>query len=71
MDKKVIIAIPLKRIRFEGQTLVASFMEIDMQRMLEGVSLQADANKMNRPDVQITRLTSGLDFFAWNIISLS
>ena len=44
-DKKVIIAIPLKRIRFEGQTLVASFMEIDMQRMLEGVSLQADANK--------------------------
>lgn len=44
-DKKVIIAIPLKRIPFNGQTLVASFMEIDMKRMLEGVSLQADANK--------------------------
>ena len=29
-DKKVIIAIPLKRIPFNGQTLVASFMEIDM-----------------------------------------
>ena len=44
-NKSVIIAIPLKKLPFNGQTLVASFMEIDMQRMLEGVSLQADGNK--------------------------
>ena len=44
-NKSVIIAIPLKKLPFNGKTLVASFMEIDMQRMLEGVSLQADGNK--------------------------
>ena len=44
-DKKVIIAIPLKKIPFNGQTLIASFMEMDMKRMLEGVSLQSDDNK--------------------------
>ena len=44
-DKKVIIAIPLKKIPFNGQTLVACFMEIDMKRMLEGLSLQGDNNK--------------------------
>ena len=43
-DKKVIIAAPLKKIPFIGRTLVACFMEIDMKRMLEGVSLQSDDN---------------------------
>ena len=43
-NKKVVIAIPLTKMYFNGQTLVASFMEIDMKRMLEGVSLQSDDN---------------------------
>ncbi len=42
-DKKVIIAIPVNDIPFEGKTLVACFMEIDMGRMLEGVSMTSDA----------------------------
>ena len=44
-DKKVIIAIPLKKLPFNGHTLVACFMEIDMKRMLEGLSLQSDTNQ--------------------------
>ncbi|MBO5591212.1 MAG: response regulator [Acidaminococcaceae bacterium] len=43
-DKKVVIAIPMTKTPFNGQTLVASFMELDMKRMLEGVSLQSDDN---------------------------
>ena len=43
-SKKVIIAIPVDRIPFNGQTLVACFMEIDMNRLLEGVSIQADTS---------------------------
>ncbi|MCR4908396.1 MAG: hypothetical protein K5985_06140, partial [Lachnospiraceae bacterium] len=39
-DKKVIIAIPVDDIPFNGTKLVASFMEIDIERMLEGLSLQ-------------------------------
>ena len=35
----------MKKLPFNGQTLVACFMEIDMKRMLEGVSLQGDNNK--------------------------
>ena len=42
--KKVIIAIPLDRIPFQGQTLVACFMEIDMNRLLEGVSIQTNTS---------------------------
>ncbi|WP_294427870.1 response regulator [uncultured Treponema sp.] len=42
--KKVIVAVPVDRIPFNGQTLVVCFMEIDMNKMLEGVSLQADNN---------------------------
>ncbi len=40
-SKKVIIAVPVDRLPFEGRILVACFMEIDMGRMLEGISLQA------------------------------
>ena len=40
-DKKVIIAVPTGGIPFEGETLSVCFMEIDMDEMLEGVSLQS------------------------------
>ena len=43
-DKKVVIAIPIEHIPFSGETLVASFMEIDMDVLLDGLSLQSDAN---------------------------
>ena len=43
-DKKVVIALPIDRIPFIGQTLVTCFMEIDMDVLLEGLSLQSDAN---------------------------
>ena len=39
-DKKVIIAVPT-HIRFSGTELVACFMQIDMQEMLAGVSMDA------------------------------
>ena len=43
-NKSVIIAIPVDRLAFNGQTLSVCFMEIDMNTMLEGVSLQSDNN---------------------------
>ena len=43
-DKKVVIAIPIEHMPFNGETLVASFMEIDMDVLLDGLSLQSDAN---------------------------
>ena len=43
-DKKVVIAIPVEEIPFDGQTLVACFMEIDMDVLLEGLSIQTDVN---------------------------
>ncbi len=43
-NKKVIIAIPVDHIPFRGETLVACFMEIDIRRMLDGLSLQAGDN---------------------------
>ncbi|MBQ6517348.1 MAG: response regulator [Anaerolineaceae bacterium] len=43
-DKKVVIALPIDRISFIGQTLVTCFMEIDMDVVLSGLSLQSDAN---------------------------
>lgn len=44
-DKKVIIAIPIDGIEFNGQKLTVCFMEIDMEEMLEGVSMEPDKNK--------------------------
>jgi len=44
LEKKVVIAMPTNGLSFNGHTLVASFMEIDMQEMIEGLSLQSDAN---------------------------
>ena len=43
-DKKVVIALPIEHVPFRGQTLVCCFMEIDMEVLLEGLSLQSDAN---------------------------
>ena len=43
VKKKVIIALPVD-IPFQNQTLVASFMEIDMEEMLRGVSMQSNSN---------------------------
>ncbi len=41
-NKKVVIAIPTKDLSLEGRSLVACFMEIDMEKMLQGFSLQSD-----------------------------
>ena len=43
-EKKVIIAVPVDDIPFNGETLVVCFMEINMDSMLEGVSLKSDNN---------------------------
>lgn len=43
-DKKVVIAVPIDHIPFNGETLVTCFMEIDMDVLLDGLSLQSDAN---------------------------
>ena len=43
-SKSVIIAVPVDRLLFDGQTLTVCFMEIDMNTMLKGVSLQSDNN---------------------------
>ena len=39
-DKKIVIAIPVSGISFEGEAIVAAFMELDMQLMLKGVSIE-------------------------------
>lgn len=43
-SKSVIIAVPVDRLPLGGQTLTVCFMEIEMNNMLEGVSLQSDNN---------------------------
>ena len=43
-NNKVEIAAPVDHIRFMDRELVVCFMEIDVERMLQGVSLQSDAN---------------------------
>ncbi len=42
-DKKAVIAVPAGNIPFDGKVLTVCFMEIDMQEMLRGVSLQSEA----------------------------
>ncbi len=42
--KKVVVAMPVDQLPLEGKTLVACFMEIDMNRMLRSLSLQTDNN---------------------------
>ena len=43
-NKKVVIAIPVKPLSFQGHQLLCCFMEIDMAVLLEGLSLQTDTN---------------------------
>ena len=43
-SKSVIIAVPVDRLPLDGKTLTVCFMEIGMNTMLEGVSLQSDNN---------------------------
>ncbi|MBR4718637.1 MAG: response regulator [Lachnospiraceae bacterium] len=43
-DKKVVIAMPVDRLGFEGSILVACFMEIDMDNFLDTLSLRSDNN---------------------------
>ena len=40
-DKKVIIAVPVDAFSLQGEKLIACFMEIDMDEMLKGISLQS------------------------------
>lgn len=41
---KIVIAMPTDRLPYEGHNLVVCFMEIDMERMLENISLQSGSN---------------------------
>ncbi len=43
-NKKVIVAAPVDNLLFGRKTLVACFMEIDMNHMLDGISMNADTN---------------------------
>ena len=43
-SKKVIIAMPMDRLQFQGTHLVVAFIEMDMTRMLSAISLQTDNN---------------------------
>ena len=43
-NKKIIVAVPVDHLPFEGKSLVACFMEIDMNRMLGNISLQVGTN---------------------------
>ncbi|MBE5898893.1 MAG: response regulator [Lachnospiraceae bacterium] len=43
-NKKVIIAVPVDSVNYLGNTLVACFVEIDMNKMLTGISLQSTDN---------------------------
>ena len=42
--KKIVIAVPADNLPFMGKTLVACFVEIDINRMLEAISLQTTGN---------------------------
>ncbi len=64
-DKKVVIAMPIDHLPFNGQTLVCCFMEIDMDVLLEGLSLQSDANGVtfcnlyDRTGISLTNVVLG------------
>ena len=42
-EKKVVIAVPIRRIPFNGRILSVCFMEIDINVLLDGLSIQSDA----------------------------
>lgn len=43
-DIKVVVAMPTDQLSYEGQLLVVCFMEIDIQEMLDTISLQSGSN---------------------------
>ncbi|MBO4368514.1 MAG: response regulator [Desulfovibrio sp.] len=43
-NKKIIIAMPVDHLPFEGKKLVVCFMELDMNRLLKSISFQGDNN---------------------------
>ena len=43
-NKKVIVAMPVDNLPFEGKRLIACFMEIDMNHMLQSLSMNSDTN---------------------------
>ena len=43
-NKKIIVAMPVDSLPFEGKTLVACFMEVDMNRLLRSISFHGDNN---------------------------
>ncbi len=43
-QKKVIIAVPIEPITFQGNTLIDCFMQIDMDVLIDGLSLRSDSN---------------------------
>ena len=43
-NKKIIIAMPVDRLPFEGKHLVICFMEVDLNRLLKTISFQGDNN---------------------------
>ena len=64
-EKKVIIAVPVSDMTLECKELVACFMEIDMNEMLQGVSLSSDesgttfCNIYTRDGVALTNVYLG------------
>ena len=63
-DKKVVIAVPVKDIMFNGQALIICFMEMDMDVLLRSVSMrsQTDATFCNiytRDGITLSGLTLG------------
>lgn len=43
-SKKVIVAMPMDRVKFQNTHLVVAFIEMDMTRMISAISLQTDNN---------------------------
>lgn len=43
-SKKIVIAMPTDNLAYQGHQLIVCFMEIDMARMLENISLQSGSN---------------------------
>ena len=64
-EKKVIIAVPVNDMNLDGKQLAACFMEIDMNEMLQGVSMQSDdtdttfCNIYTRDGVALTNVYLG------------
>ena len=54
-EKKVIIAVPIEDLAFEGDSLKVCFMQINMQEMLAGVSMEAQGVLLSMKILVTTR----------------